>query len=59
MRYFLAVLLCIVLYFVIFGGLGVILDRAGIQIGYFVLFAKFRIPSTLCIFMEENYKEKR
>ena len=57
MRYFLAVLLCIVLYFVIFGDLGVILDMPLYNLG--VMFYLLNIGWTLCSFMEKNHKEKR
>lgn len=57
MRYFLAVLLCIVLYFVIFGGLGVILDRPAYRLG--VLFPLLNLGYlALCVFLWKKITKK-
>jgi len=57
MRYFLAVLLCIVLYFVIFGGLGVILDMPLYNLGAMFYFLNIGYIG-LCVFLWKKSQKK-
>lgn len=58
MRYVLAVLLCIVLYFLIFGSLGMILDTPLYKLGTFFYVLNLGYLG-LCVFLWKKITKKR